>query len=48
MEEKLEHLAYYDQLTGTMFRTVFMDRLKISIEEANKKKFKTFSAVYGH
>lgn len=60
MEEKLEHLAYYDQLTGTMFRTVFMDRLKISIEEANKKNlklsvlfmdidnFKSVNDMYGH
>ena len=59
-EEKLEHLAYYDQLTGTMLRTAFMDRLKISIEKANKEglklsvmfldvdDFKTVNDMYRH
>jgi diguanylate cyclase (GGDEF)-like protein/PAS domain S-box-containing protein len=59
-EEKLEHLACYDQLTGTMLRTAFMDRLKISIEKANKEglklsvmfldvdDFKTVNDMYRH
>ncbi|WP_238883446.1 GGDEF and EAL domain-containing protein [Clostridium sp. YIM B02551] len=60
MEEKLERLVYYDQLTGTIIRTAFMDKLKISIEEAKKEglmlsvlfldvdNFKTVNDMYGH
>ncbi len=60
MEEKLENLAYQDQLTGTMLRTVFMDKLKAVVEEAKEGKlkpsvmfldidnFKTVNDIYGH
>lgn len=60
LEEKLKRLTYYDQLTGTMMRTVFMDRLKVDIEEANKNRLKlsvmllnvhnlkTVNDLYGH
>ncbi len=60
MEKKLERLVYYDQLTGTIIRTAFMDKLKISIEESKKEglklsvmfldvdNFKTVNDMYGH
>ncbi|GEA32768.1 sensor domain-containing protein [Clostridium diolis] len=60
MKEKLERLVHYDQLTGTILRTAFMDRLKVSIEEAKKEglklsvmfldidNFKIVNDMYGH
>lgn len=59
-EKRLEHLAYYDPLTGTPIRTIFMDRMKVSITEAKKNglklavlfididNFKTINDTYGY
>lgn len=59
-ERKLERLAYFDKLTGVYLRTIFMDKLKESIQEARQRKellavfffdvddFKTINDIYGH
>lgn len=60
LEEKLENLAYRDQLTGAMLRTAFMDQLNRVVEEANRGEanpavmfldidsFKMVNDIYGH
>lgn len=59
-EEKLEHLAYYDQLTSLPNRTLYRDRLEQTIKQARRTghefavlfidldKFKFVNDYYGH
>ena len=59
-EEKLEHLAYYDQLTSLPNRTLYRDRLEQAIKQAKRTgsefavlfidldKFKFVNDYYGH
>ncbi|MDT8407644.1 MAG: EAL domain-containing protein [Methylococcales bacterium] len=37
-QKQIEHLAYYDQLTGLPNRTLFQDRLKLSITQAMRNQ----------
>ncbi len=60
MEKQLEQLAYHDQLTGTLIRNVFMEKLQTTIESADAGQlkptvmfldidnFKTINDIYGH
>jgi len=59
-EERLSYLAIHDSLTGLPNRLLFIDRLKMSLEQAKRKKlkvgvlmldldfFKTINDTYGH
>lgn len=59
-EERIEQLAYYDQLTGLPNRVLFMDRLKQSLARARRydtqlgllfldlDRFKTLNDTLGH
>lgn len=60
MEDKLRHLAYFDTLTDVPLRSVFLDKLKAAIEQAEKDKqklavlfldvdnFKSINDTFGH